>query len=172
MLNLKNFTEYVPSDDDKKELIEIYNAKFYVSEGGADWYESLSAFQEDTVKIKYRSDGVIISVATDASLLCPDGGSVAEVSSLPADFSINQWRFINGEIERVPIDVLAEANAEKLRLMSEAEATIAPLKRAAKYDMATDVEKQLLEEWEIYSVLLSRVDTSLAPDIEWPPVPD
>ncbi|WP_407226381.1 tail fiber assembly protein [Enterobacter roggenkampii] len=37
--------------------------------------------------------------------------------------------------------------------------------------MATDSETQQLEQWEVYSVLLRRVDTSLAPDIELPPVP-
>lgn len=79
-----------------------------------------------------------------------------------------------GEIaEYIPpeIDYVAEAERMKAQLMAEAEATIAPLKRAVKYNMATDAEKALLEQWEIYSVLLSRVDTSLAPDIEWPPVP-
>lgn len=68
-------------------------------------------------------------------------------------------------------DYVAEANATKSRLMSDAEAAIAPLKRAVKYNMATDAEKASLEQWEVYSVLLSWVDTSLAPDIEWPPVP-
>lgn len=69
------------------------------------------------------------------------------------------------------INYVAEAERMKAQLMAIAEAAIAPLVRAVKYGMATESEKQLLEQWEVYTVLLSRVDTSKAPDIEWPPVP-
>ncbi|EJR7187300.1 tail fiber assembly protein, partial [Salmonella enterica] len=50
----------------------------------------------------------------------------------------------------------------------EAESVIAPLARAVKLKMATDEEIKRLEAWELYSVLVSRVDTS-KPD--WPDVP-
>ena len=69
------------------------------------------------------------------------------------------------------IDYVAEAERMKAQLMAAAEAAIAPLQRAVKYGMATDAEKALLGQWEVYTVLLSRMDTSLAPAIEWPPVP-
>ncbi|NTZ37822.1 tail fiber assembly protein [Enterobacter sp. JMULE2] len=68
-------------------------------------------------------------------------------------------------------DYVDEAEKLKARLMRDAEAIIAPLQRAVKYAIATESEKQMLEQWEVYTVLLSRVDTSLAPDVEWPPVP-
>lgn len=55
--------------------------------------------------------------------------------------------------------------------MSEAEEMILPLQRAVKYDIASDEEKQRLKAWEIYSVKLSRIDTSAAPEIEWPEKP-
>ncbi|HAJ0382442.1 TPA: hypothetical protein HL416_20690 [Escherichia coli] len=42
-------------------------------------------------------------------------------------------------------------------------------KRWAVY--ATEEETTLLEAWKKYRVLLNRVDTSTAPDIEWPTVP-
>lgn len=32
----------------------------------------------------------------------------------------------------------------------------------------TEEETSLLEAWKMYRVLLNRVDTSTAPDIEWP----
>lgn len=64
------------------------------------------------------------------------------------------------------------AAAEKLKqLQDEADEVIERLERAIKYDMATDEEKAQLEAWERYSVLLSRVDTDKAPDIEWPDKP-
>ncbi|EHT0833430.1 tail fiber assembly protein, partial [Escherichia coli] len=39
-------------------------------------------------------------------------------------------------------------------------------------EIATEEEKSLLAAWKTYRVLLNRVDTSTAPDIEWPEEPD
>ena len=69
------------------------------------------------------------------------------------------------------IDHIAIAEAEKNLLVIEAEEMILPLQRAVKYDIASDEEKQRLKAWEIYSVKLSRIDTSAAPEIEWPEKP-
>ncbi|ENI9457485.1 tail fiber assembly protein, partial [Escherichia coli] len=38
-------------------------------------------------------------------------------------------------------------------------------------EIATEEEISLLEAWKKYRVLLNRVDTSTAPDIEWPTGP-
>lgn len=69
------------------------------------------------------------------------------------------------------IDHTALAEAEKSRLGSKAEEMILPLQRAVKYGIASEEEMERLKEWEIFSVELSRVDTSLAPEIEWPEPP-
>ncbi|WP_171854462.1 tail fiber assembly protein [Enterobacter hormaechei] len=69
------------------------------------------------------------------------------------------------------IDHSAMAEAEKSRLGSKAEEMILPLQRAVKYGIASEEEMERLKEWEIFSVELSRVDTSLAPEIEWPEPP-
>lgn len=69
------------------------------------------------------------------------------------------------------IDHIAIAEAEKSRLVSEAEEMILPLQRAVKYGIASEEEIERLKEWEIFSVKLSRIDTSLAPEIEWPELP-
>ncbi|MIE73023.1 tail fiber assembly protein, partial [Salmonella enterica subsp. diarizonae] len=61
-----------------------------------------------------------------------------------------------------------QAEAKKVKLLEEAEAVITPLARAVKLGIATDEERQRLEVWEQYSVLVSRVDTS---DPDWPDVP-
>ncbi|EFA6329502.1 hypothetical protein E3C62_13755 [Escherichia coli] len=42
---------------------------------------------------------------------------------------------------------------------------------AVDLEIATEEEASLLEAWKKYRVLLNRVDTSTAPDIEWPAVP-
>ncbi|MGQ7147840.1 tail fiber assembly protein, partial [Escherichia sp. SS-MK2] len=38
-------------------------------------------------------------------------------------------------------------------------------------EIATEEETSLLEAWKKYRVLLNRVNTTTAPDIEWPTVP-
>ncbi|WP_173671553.1 tail fiber assembly protein, partial [Escherichia coli] len=56
-------------------------------------------------------------------------------------------------------------------LMQAASEHIAPLQDAVELELATEEENSLLEAWKKYRVLLNRVDTSVAPDIEWPTSP-
>ncbi|NYY22372.1 tail fiber assembly protein [Escherichia coli] len=76
-----------------------------------------------------------------------------------------------------------DAEAEKLFRIREAEETknslmqiageqIAPLQDAVDLEIATEEEASLLAAWKKYRVLLNRVDTSTALDIEWPEEPD
>ncbi|EAP2333559.1 tail fiber assembly protein [Salmonella enterica] len=65
-------------------------------------------------------------------------------------------------------ELIAQAEAKKAELLAEAESVIAPLARAVKLGIATDEEQKRLEAWELYSVMVNRVDTS-APD--WPDIP-
>ncbi|EEW0700445.1 tail fiber assembly protein [Escherichia coli] len=68
-----------------------------------------------------------------------------------------------------------------MRLYSDSRATgqssdlasehIAPLQDAVDLEIATEEETSLLEAWKKYRVLLNRVNTTTAPDIEWPTVP-
>ncbi|ECI9555701.1 tail fiber assembly protein, partial [Salmonella enterica] len=67
-----------------------------------------------------------------------------------------------------PEELRKKAEAEKVRRLAEAESAIAPLARAVKLKIATDEEFKRLEAWELYSVMVNRVDTS-APD--WPDIP-
>ncbi|MEX9946395.1 tail fiber assembly protein [Providencia rettgeri] len=68
--------------------------------------------------------------------------------------------------------LIAEAEQQKQSLLAQANKTIAPLQDAVDLGMATDDEKARLTEWKIYRVSLNRVDTSLAPDIDWPEKPE
>ncbi|QGX88470.1 phage tail protein [Escherichia coli] len=43
---------------------------------------------------------------------------------------------------------------------------------AVESGRSAEEENSLLEAWKKYRVLLNRVDTSTAPDIEWPEEPD
>lgn len=66
---------------------------------------------------------------------------------------------------------LRDAENQKNWFMQTANDNIAPLQDAVDLDIDTDEEKQQLLDWKKYRVLLNRVDTSTAPDIDWPKVP-
>ena len=66
---------------------------------------------------------------------------------------------------------IREAEETKNNLMQVASEHIAPLQDAADLEIATEEEISLLEAWKKYRVLLNRVNTTTAPDIEWPTVP-
>ncbi|MEY0672500.1 tail fiber assembly protein [Providencia rettgeri] len=67
--------------------------------------------------------------------------------------------------------LVAEADNEKAQRLSEANSMITYLQEAVDVGLATEAETAALQEWKKYRVLLNRVDTSLAPDIEWPEKP-
>ncbi|WP_336844045.1 tail fiber assembly protein [Providencia rettgeri] len=67
--------------------------------------------------------------------------------------------------------LIAEAEQKKQSLLAEANNSIAPLQDAVDLGMATDEEKAQLTAWKTYRVLLNRIDTSLAPNIDWPQKP-
>ncbi|EEQ4681892.1 tail fiber assembly protein [Escherichia coli] len=48
---------------------------------------------------------------------------------------------------------------------------MASLQDVVALEIATEENKALLVAWKTYRVLLNRVDTSTAPDIEWPTSP-
>jgi len=66
---------------------------------------------------------------------------------------------------------VVSANREKTQRLQRATETINPLQDAVDLDMATDKEKAQLTAWRKYRVLLTRIDTSPAPDINWPQAP-
>ncbi|EKS7213394.1 tail assembly protein [Enterobacter cloacae] len=132
------------------------------------WSEKENGFYPESMKALYENspdgwpgDAVEISEELYNSLL--EGQSRGKVITSGSDGK----PLLSDPV----IDHIAIAEAEKNLLVSEAEEMILPLQRAVKYDIASDEEKQRLKAWEIYSVKLSRIDTSAAPEIEWPEKP-
>lgn len=79
--------------------------------------------------------------------------------------------FIHKEKPKTKEQHITEAEQKKQMLLSEVTESIAPLQDAVDLGMETDEEIASLRERKKYRVLLNRVDTSLAPDIEWPEKP-
>lgn len=69
-------------------------------------------------------------------------------------------------------ELIAAAEIQKQHLLASATTAVAPLQDAVDLGMATETEIAGLQEWKKYRVLLSRIDTSTAPDIDWPSLPD
>lgn len=69
------------------------------------------------------------------------------------------------------VDYVASAEKQKANLISNASTAISPLQDAVDLGIATDEEVTQLNAWKTYRVEVNRVDTSTAPDIEWPTPP-
>lgn len=66
---------------------------------------------------------------------------------------------------------IEEAVCEHKERINLATDRINTLQDAIDLEMATDLEVESLKAWRKYRVLLSRVDTSKAPDVDWPQEP-
>lgn len=77
-----------------------------------------------------------------------------------------------GEVTPLTKEQRVNLNTRKRNsLNADAERAIKPLERAVKLGIATDAEVAALNAWEVYSVLLNRLDMA-ASDISWPAVPE
>ncbi|WP_118984363.1 tail fiber assembly protein [Photorhabdus sp. CRCIA-P01] len=89
------------------------------------------------------------------------------------DTDYDRW---NGKEWVVDKDLLKshqinEAKQKQAALLQQANETLSLLQDSVDLEVATDAEKAALLEWKKYRVLLSRVDISQAPNVEWPEVP-
>ncbi|EDW0107508.1 tail fiber assembly protein [Salmonella enterica subsp. salamae serovar 6,7:z:1,5] len=177
MMHLKNIVAGNPKTPDQYQLTKKFGVVWLFDEDGKNWYEEQKKFSADSLKIAYDKNNIIVDINKDVSAINPDGYSVIELPDITANRRADvsgRWMF-NGEqvIKRVytPEELRQQAEAKKLKLLEEAEAIITPLARAVKLDIATDEERQRLEVWEQYSVMVNRINPDLAPDITWPESP-
>lgn len=171
MIIMKNFTA-------KKVEINGMIIGMATDETGADWYVSQKNFADDTLKIIFNSEGVIVSMSDDVSSLWPAGNSVAEIApdAVPDNVDINGgWAFDGKKIiarEYTTVELVELAKNKRDALMAVATAAIAPLQDAVDIADVNDDEQESLTVWKKYRVSLNRLDLSLAPDIDWPLLPE
>ncbi|HAT1685438.1 TPA: tail fiber assembly protein [Klebsiella oxytoca] len=87
------------------------------------------------------------------------------------DITSKTWTMTDAAAAQKSADLIADAELRRTTLLSAAGTAISPLQDAVDLGMATDAETRRLTEWKKYRVLLMRIDTSKAPDIEWPVPP-
>lgn len=169
----KNFT---PCTNERTED----GALHLLSEDGQDWYDVREKLSADKLKIAYQADGVIRQQSYNAVELFPENLSVTEINKedvpdeLPERLDGN-WVFDGKKIAPRIIpesELIAQAEETRAQLMSEANQRIIPLQDASDLGIATDEELAQLKAWKTYRVLLSRVDVSKAPDVDWPKKPE
>ncbi|ECV9894237.1 TPA: tail fiber assembly protein [Salmonella enterica subsp. enterica serovar Mississippi] len=174
MMHLKNISVGNPKTMAQFQLTKRSGVIWLYSEDGKNWYEEQKNFAADTLKIAYDQNGVIVNISRDVSTINPTGLSVVELPNVTANRRADiygGWVFDGDKvIKRVYTteELRRQAESKKAKLLEDAETVITPLARAVKLGIATDEERQRLEVWEQYSVLVSRVDTS---DPDWPDVP-
>jgi hypothetical protein len=172
------FKSYTPTPGTRAgELAKRISAQFICTSDDQDWYELQKNFALDTLKVVLAENGVITQASCDVSALWPINACVVEIPTdqIPEAFTLplsgDGWQYSGQRIvPRVYTQEENQAMAEfrKKALMAKCEVILAPLERADRLGISTAEEKAKLEPWGTYSVLLSRVDTSLAPDIAWP----
>lgn len=174
MMRLKNISAGNPKTLEQYQLTKRSGVIWLYSEDGKNWYEEQKNFANDTLKIAYDQNGVIVNISKDVSTINPTGLSVVELPDITANRRADiygGWMFDGKQvIKRIytPEELRQQAEVKKAKLLEEAETVIAPLARAVKRNIATDEEIKQLEAWELYSVLVSRVDTS---NPDWPVKP-
>ncbi|WP_227899103.1 tail fiber assembly protein, partial [Escherichia coli] len=121
----------------------------------------------------HRGKTVYDVASGDALFISELGPLPKNVTWLSPEGEFQKW---NGtawvkDTEAEKLFRIREAEETKNNLMQVASEHIAPLQDAADLEIATEEEISLLEAWKKYRVLLNRVDTSTAQDIEWPALP-
>ncbi|EBB7293074.1 tail fiber assembly protein [Salmonella enterica] len=174
MMHLKNIVAGNPKTPDQYQLTKKFGVVWLFDEDGKNWYEEQKKFSADSLKIAYDKNNIIVDINKDVLAINPEGCNVVELPDITANRRADvsgRWMF-NGEqvSKRVysPEELRQQAETKKVKLLEEAETIITPLARAVKQGIATDEEQKRLDVWELYSVMVNRVDIS-APD--WPDVP-
>ncbi|MEY0979908.1 tail fiber assembly protein [Providencia alcalifaciens] len=80
------------------------------------------------------------------------------------------WIEISPEMQKEA--EVKQANMIKQSELELARTKIAPLQDALDLSIATSEERTLLEKWKVYRVLLSRIDTHLMSEIQFPVRPE
>lgn len=124
--------------------------------------------------VDHRGETVWNVKTGEAQQITVPGDYPADTTIYPPSTPYDKWngeRWVTDEAVKAAANI-ADATATKAALIKGATEKIEPLQDAVELDMATDEEKNRYDAWRKYRVLLTRVDTSLAPDISWPKPPE
>ncbi|EFO1023096.1 DNA-packaging protein [Escherichia coli] len=159
----------------RREVEELRQASEADLQPGTIEYERhrLTRAQADAQELKNARDSAeVVETAFCTFVLSRIAGEIASIlDGIPLSVQRRFPELENRHVDFLKRDIIKAMN--KAAALDELIASehIAPLQDAVDLEIATEEETLLLEAWKKYRVLLNRVDTSTAQDIEWPVAP-
>lgn len=145
-MKLTNVQRYYPDDMPFGDDVQ-----YFKSEDGQDFYKSQPLFIRKYKLCTEPETGVIRSISTDVSALCPLGFTIEETNYLPEGCDIyGGWMYENEVVKAVPVDFVAKAEAERQRLLSDAAAIIEDWRTELSLNVISEEDKSSLILWLDY----------------------
>ena len=99
----------------------------------------------------------------------PEGYTTSKPTSEFDSWDGKKWQLDVSKQHQYEVN---QASAKKNQFIADATAQISYLQDAVESEIASEQETQLLAEWKKYRVLVNRIDTEQAPNIDWPNHPN
>ncbi|EEU5116738.1 tail fiber assembly protein [Escherichia coli] len=177
MQHLKNIRSGNPKNVEQYELTRQFGVVWLYSEDDKNWYEEQKNFQDDTIKIAYTSDGIIVAIDKDVSTINPEGLSVVEVADITANRRADisgKWMFKDGVVIKrtyTEEEQRQQAENEKQSLLQLVRDKTQLWDSQLRLGIISDENKQKLIEWMLYAQKVESTDTSSLP-VTFPEQPE
>ncbi|EEZ8359320.1 tail fiber assembly protein [Escherichia coli] len=177
MQHLKNIRSGNPKTVEQYELTRQFGVVWLYSEDDKNWYEEQKNFQDDTIKIAYTSDGIIVAIDKDVSTINPEGLSVVEVADITANRRADisgKWMFKDGVVIKrtyTEEEQRQQAENEKQSLLQLVRDKTQLWDSQLRLGIISDENKQKLTEWMLYAQKVESTDTSCLP-VTFPEQPE
>ena len=177
MQHLKNITAGNPKTVAQYQLTKNFDVIWLWSEDGKNWYEELKNFQENTIKLAYTVEGIIVAIDKDVSAINPEGLSVVEVPDITANRRADisgKWMFKDGVVIKrtyTEEEQRQQAENEKQSLLQLVRDKTQLWDSQLRLGIISDENKQKLTEWMLFAQKVESTDTSSLP-VTFPEQPE
>ncbi|EAC1472184.1 tail fiber assembly protein [Escherichia coli] len=177
MQHLKNIKSGNPKTKEQYQLTKNFNVIWLWSEDGKNWYEEVKNFQEDTIKLAYTVEGIIVAMDKDVSAINPEGLSVVELPDITANRRADisgKWMFKDGVVIKrtyTEEEQRQQAENEKQSLLQLVRDKTQLWDSQLRLGIISDENKQKLTEWVLYAQKVESTDTSSLP-VTFPEQPE
>ncbi|HAI5102045.1 TPA: tail fiber assembly protein [Escherichia coli] len=177
MQHLKNIKSGNPKTKEQYQLAKNFDVIWLWSEDGKNWYEELKNFQEDTIKLAYTVEGIIVAMDKDVSAINPEGLSVVELPDITANRRADisgKWMFKDGVVVKrtyTEEEQRQQAKNEKQSLLQLVRDKTQLWDSQLRLGIISDENKQKLTEWMLYAQKVESTDTSSLP-VTFPEQPE
>lgn len=177
MQHLKNIIAGNPKTVEQYQLTKNFDVIWLWSEDGKNWYEELKNFQEDTIKLAYTVEGIIVAMDKDVSAINPEGLSVVELPDITANRRADisgKWMFKDGVVIKrtyTEEEQRQQAENEKQSLLQLVRDKTQLWDSQLRLGIISDENKQKLTEWMLYAQKVESTDTSSLP-VTFPEQPE